>query len=127
MTTTFWRTVPLLMAITAFGCGSGGEPMAAPTEQADMTGTVTTADGRPLKTAAIHFSPVTPGVGLQEELAAVTDGKFTTRLPVAEYKVAFDIAADARSVVPGQYRRFDTSKLTTTVKAGMESPSYTLK
>ena len=81
-----------------------------------MTGTVTLPDGSPLKRGMIHFEPEAADQGRTDQ-AAVVDGKFTSKMAVAKYKVAFDLEPGT-SAAPAKYRKFATSDLTADIKGG---------
>lgn len=115
--------VALLVVVTATGCD--GTPSPAMGEYVDVKGTVTLADGRPVKAATIYFQPEVPGQG-RDQFVDVKDGVFELKLFAANYKVAFDVEG-GRGGVPGKYTRFDSAALKAEVKSGMQPLSYTLK
>lgn len=112
-------TLPALAALA--GCGNSTAPaMGTPVE---VKGTVTLADGRPMKAGSIHFEPDGEG---REEMAAVKDGAFELTMFVDRYKVAFDMNSRNPSS-PARYSKFASSGLTAEVKTGMEPLKFELK
>ena len=79
---------------TLAGCGSS---ISVSNTYVDVNGTVTLPDGKPLPRGMIHFEPVTPESG-RDDQAVVENGKFTSKMAVAKYKVAFDIQGGNSSV-----------------------------
>ena len=100
-----------LCALT--GCGSS--TVGTANTYVDVVGTVTLPDGQPLKRGMIYFEPEVPEKG-RDDQAVVADGKFTAKLAVAQYKVAFDTQGGT-STVPAKYRKFGTV-LTVDIKGG---------
>ena len=95
------------------GCGSS--TVGTANTYVDVVGTVTLPDGQPLKRGMIYFEPEVPDKG-RDDQAVVTDGKFTSKLAVAKYKVAFDTQGGT-STVPAKYRKFGPD-LTVDIKGG---------
>jgi len=118
----------LLIPFACCGCEGGGAYVSPGFDFADVSGVVTLADGKPLKTGTIHFSPVTEGKG-REDMCVVSDGKFTLKMAVGEYKVAFDAKNEGggKSHVPAKYTKFETANLTASVKSGGEQLKFELK
>src|SRR4051812_19596532 len=94
------------------GCGS--EHISVSNEYVDVQGAVTVGGKPPAKMVMIHFEPESPDRGRTDQ-AAVTDGRFTGKLAVARYKVAFDVENSRGSPVPAKYTSFKTTPLTVEV------------
>lgn len=121
----------LAFAPLAFsGCGSGGEHVPTAQNFLDVSGTVTAPDGKPLKAGTIHFGVAETGKG-RDEIAVVTDGKFTLKMAAAKYKVGFNMKNDegggVRSTLPSKYTKYETSNLAAEVKTGMDALKFDLK
>ena len=121
-------TLLAALALSGFACGPANVP--AGFEFVDVTGTVTMADGKPLKSGTITFEPSEAGKG-REDVAGIADGKFTTKMAAGTYKVAIDKKTDegvgGRSLVPARFQKFETSTFTAVVKGGMAPLVYELK
>jgi len=104
-----------LIACLLVSVGCGPSTVSTENSYVDVTGTVTLPDGKPMPRGMIHFEPEVPGKG-RDDQAGVVDGKFTSKLAVAKYKVAFDLQG-GNSFVPAKYRKFD-GELTVEIKGG---------
>ena len=118
----------LLTPFACCGCEGGGAYVSPGFDFADVSGTVTVGDGKPLKAGTIHFSPVSEGKG-REDMCVVHDGKFTLKMATGEYKVAFDMKTEGggKSNVPVKYTKFETANLTASVKSGGEPLKFELR
>src|SRR3954453_16247403 len=94
--------------------GCGPESVTVSSEYVDVQGTVTVGGKAPAKMVMIHLEPESPDKGRSDQ-AAVTDGKFTGKMAVARYKVAFDVENPRGSPVPAKYTSFKTTQLTVEV------------
>jgi hypothetical protein len=103
------------------GCGTSPAPVVG--DICDVTGTVTTASGGPMKVGTIHFK--NDGGG-RDELCVVNDGKFALKMFAGNYKVAFDVD-EPRSAVPAKFRSYATSGKTAEVKSGSDDLQFQLK
>jgi len=110
----FLKSAVLVGCLSAFA-GCGPSTVGTDNSYVDVTGTVTLPDGKPLPRGMIHFEPEVAGKG-RDDQAGVVDGKFTSKMAVAKYKVAFDLQGGSSSV-PAKYRRFDND-LTVEIKGG---------
>ena len=100
-----------IVLLAPLGCGGGAAP--AMGTLVTISGSVTVG-GSPLKSGTIHLK--TTATGGRDELAVVTDGKYTLTAFAGNYKVAFDVDA-ARSSVPAKYRAFATTDKLLDVKS----------
>lgn len=127
---TFLRSAVAVVCASLLGCGSGGEHVPAGMEFVDVTGTVATADGKPLKAGTIHFAPAEAGAG-REEMCVVADGKFNLKMAVGKYKVGFNMRAEdggaVRSTLPAKYSKFETSQLDADISKSNATLTFTLK
>ena len=120
------RTLPAAGLFALFALASGCDSSApAMGDYVDVKGTVTAADGKPVKLTTIYFEPVTPGQG-RDQFVEVKDGAFELKMFTAKYKVAFDTESK-RPAVPSKYTKFDSSGLTADVKGGMSPLTFELK
>ena len=103
------------------GCG---DTIPASGEMVEVKGTVTLADGKPLKAGMIHFKP--DGSGGRDDLGVIKDGAFTTKMYVGKYKVAIDVD-NTRPGVPAKFTKYDSSGLTAEVKGGMQPLTIEVK
>ncbi|WP_149112775.1 hypothetical protein [Limnoglobus roseus] len=90
-----------------------------------MSGTVNTADGKPLKSGNIYFEPETPGQG-REANATVANGAFKTKLFLAKYRVALDME-DRKTTLPAKFTKFATSGQHAEIKDGTTPLVFDLK
>ena len=111
----------LLVGFGFTGCGSSTAP--AMGQYVDVQGTVS-VNGKPIKKAVIYFDP--DGPGGRDQFADVQNGKFSTKLFVAKYKVAFDVETK-RPNVPSKYTKFASSHLEFEVRSGMPPAMFELK
>ena len=112
-----------LAAFALFPAGCGTSPAPAQGDYLDVSGTVTLADGSPMKSGTIHFEP--DGAG-REELVKVADGKYSVKMFEGKYKVAFDVG-NARSSTPAKYTKFATTDKRAEVKSGNTTHDFQLK
>jgi hypothetical protein len=86
------RTVGVLTLVLALGCGGGAMPV--------VSGTVT-LDGQPVANGSISFVPL-DGKG-RTAGGTITDGKYSTKVPVGEMKVSISVPK-----IVGREKEFDT-------------------
>ncbi len=113
-----------ILAVMIFSVGCGTSTAPAMGEYIEVSGTVTLADGSPMKTGTIHFEP--EGTEGREGFSKVNNGAFTTKLFAAKYKVAFDVDAP-RTAVPAKFTKFPTANKTAEVKSDMTPLQFQLK
>jgi hypothetical protein len=123
------RTALRVFAVVAAVCpllltGCDGSPAPAMGSPVDVKGTVTLADGKPLKAGTVHFK--FDGAGGRDEVAKVTDGAFELKMFAGKYKVAFDIDS-TRPGVPARFTKFESSGQSAEVKGGMSPLAFELK
>ncbi len=107
--------------LAPLGCGGGAAP--AMGDLVTITGSVTVG-GAPMKSGTIHLKA--NGTAGRDELAVVTDGKYTLTAFAGNYKVAFDVDA-ARSSVPAKYRAFATTDKQLDVKSSDATQDFDLR
>ena len=107
--------------LVSLGCGNSNAP--AMGDFIEVSGTVTTSTGTPMKAGTIHFKP--DGAG-REELCVVNDGKFSLKMFAGKYKVAFDLE-EPRSTVPAKFRSYATADKSAEVKGSKVELKFELK
>ena len=118
----FAWTLLLVGTVGMAGCSFSEAP--AMGEYVDVKGTVSLADGKPVKKATIFFQP--EGAVGREQFTDIKDGQFALKLFVAPYKVAFDTDLK-KSSVPAKYTKFNTTDLKLDVQGGIEDAKFALK
>src|SRR5262245_63696109 len=89
------------------GCGGGGF-VGQSQELVEVKGKVT-VQGKSADRVTMTLTPVEPGKG-REDVCAVINGEYTTKVIAGKYKVSFEPATGGTRV-PQQYRSAATSKL----------------
>ncbi len=107
--------------LVPLGCGGGPAP--AMGDLITVTGGVTVG-GSPMKSGTIHLKAT--AAGGRDELAVVTDGKYTLTAFAGNYKVAFDVEA-AKSSVPAKYRAYTTTDKLMDVKSSNMTQDFDLR
>ena len=116
-------SLPALAAMLLLQLGCGSSPAPAQGDYLDVSGTVTLADGSPMKSGTIHFEA--DGTG-RDELVRVANGKYELKMFEGKYKVAFDVGV-ARTSVPSRFTKFATSDKRAEVKSGSTTHDFQLK
>lgn len=119
--------------VPALGCGDHSPPPGPPLGKAyPVSGTVTFADGSPLRGGMIHFTPVEQYAGSKiryEATAMINDkGRYKAGLNdesgavPGEYKVSVmprdyaELKNSNSGRIPAQYRKADSTPLTVTIE-----------